>query len=67
MIFANMQNKKKQLILWPCITTFYKKYLQNLKYNVIKGMYFYLILVSIPPILILSLKNRGGGDGGFFV
>ena len=24
-----------------------------------KGMYFYLILVGIPSILILSLKNRG--------
>ena len=28
-----------------------------------KGMYFYLILVGISSILILSVKNRGWGVG----
>ena len=29
-----------------------------------KGMYFYLILIGIPSILIFSVKNRGRGEGG---
>ena len=29
-----------------------------------KGMYFYLILIGIPSILIFSVKNRGRWKGG---
>ena len=43
----------------------YKNYLQNLKYNVNSGCIFHLILVGILSILILSVKNTGGGWGGF--
>ena len=39
--------------------------LQNLKYNVKKLCTFHLILVGILSILILSVKNRGGREGGF--
>ena len=41
------------------LTMFYKKYLQNLKYHVKRGCIFHLILLGIPYILILSVKNRG--------
>ena len=34
-------------------------------YNVNSGFIFHLILVGILSILILSLKNIGGGGGGF--
>ena len=43
------------------LTNFYKKYHQNLKYNVKKVYIFCLILIGIPFILILSVKNRWGG------
>ena len=50
------------------LTNFYKKYLQNLKYNVKRGCIFHLMLVCFPSILILSVKNRGGGGlKGFFL
>ena len=39
-------------------------YLQNLKNNVRRVCIFHLILVSIPSIVILSIKNRGGLGGG---
>ena len=39
-------------------------YLQNLKNNVRRVCIFHLILVSIPFIVILSIKNRGGLGGG---
>ena len=35
---------------------FYKKYFQNLKYNVKKACIFQLILVGILSILIVSVK-----------
>ena len=38
---------------------FYKKYVQNFKYNVKKVCIFQLTLVGILSILILSVKNRG--------
>ena len=41
----------------------YKKYLQNLKYNVKRACVFLLIMVGILTILILSVKNRGVGGG----
>ena len=41
------------------LTDFYKKYPQDLKYNIKKGMYFHLILVGILSILLLSVKNMG--------
>ena len=43
---------------------FYKKYLQNLKYNVKRTRIFHLILFGILSILILSVKNSGEGGGG---
>ena len=39
------------------------KLLQKLKYNVKKGIDFYLVLVGVPSILILSINNRGMGKG----
>ena len=42
------------------LTNFYKKYPQNLKYNVKRACIFHLILVGILSILmILSVKNTG--------
>ena len=40
-----------------------KKSLQNLKYNIKRGCIFHSILVGVPFILILSVKNRGGQGG----
>ena len=40
-------------------------YLQNFKYNVKRACIFHLILVGILSILILSVKNREWGRGGF--
>ena len=47
------------------LTNFYKKYLQNLKYNVKRICIFHLILFDILSILIsiLSVKNRDGLGG----
>ena len=45
------------------LTNYCKKYLQNFKYSVKRVCSFHLILVGIPSILILSVKNRGGGRG----
>ena len=47
------------------LTNFYKMYVQNLKYNIKGAFMFHLILVGIPSILILSVKNRG--VGGFLL
>ena len=57
---ANKNNKK----WWLYLTNFYKMYVQNLKYNIKGACIFYLILVDILFILILSVKNRGVGGGG---
>ena len=35
-----LKTNKKRKIWWLCLTSVYKKHLQNLKYNVKKGMYF---------------------------
>ena len=43
---------------------FLKNHLQNLKYNVKKAYTFHSILISILFILILSIKDGGGGVGG---
>ena len=53
----------KELVAVPY--KFYKKYLQNLKYNVNKkACIFQLILVGIP----CSLRTGGGGgSGGFYL
>ena len=51
------------------LINFYKKYLQNLKYNDgKKGVYSLLSLVGIPSLLILfSIKNQNrGGEGILF-
>ena len=57
-------NVKQQEIRWLCLTNFYKiKVPSKLEVQCKKGMYFYLILVGIPSILILSIKNRGRGVG----
>ena len=42
------------------LTSFYNMYVQNLKYNIKGACMFHLILVGILPILILSIKSRGG-------
>ena len=39
-----------------------KKCIQNLKYNIKSGCIFHSILVGIPFVLILSVKNRGLGS-----
>ena len=39
--------------------TFYKKYLQNWRYNAKLACIFHLILLGIPSSLILYIKNRG--------
>ena len=56
-------NIKQQEIkdLWQHLINFYKKYLQNLKYNVKRAHILNLILVGIPSILILSVKQEQGG------
>ena len=60
------KNKMNFYIWWLHLTNFYKKYLENLKYNVKKVCSLHLIFVGILSILILSVKNRdGGGRGGF--
>ena len=68
MISANVKpnkNNKKWKIWWLYLTHFYKKHLQNLKYNVKRAYIFHLNLVGILSILILSIKNMGrGGRAG---
>ena len=59
---AKIKNQEiKELVAY--LIHFYKKYLQNLKYNVKRACIFHLILVGIPSSLILSVKNRGWGWG----
>ena len=60
------QQEIKDLVAALHLTNFYKKYssyLQNFKYNVKKVCIFELILVGIPSIFILPVKNRGVGGG----
>ena len=63
-ISANVkQQQTKELVRY--LVNFYRKYLQNLKYNVEQTYIFHLILIGIPFILlILSFKNRWWGVGG---
>ena len=49
------------------LTSFYKMYAQNLKYNIKGARMFHLILVGILSTMILSVKNSGGGVGGFLL
>ena len=56
---ANKNNKKKK-IWWLYFTISCKEYFQNMKYNVKGTCIFQFILVGVLPILILSVKNRGG-------
>ena len=58
---GGVKANKKQQEIWLYLTNMYKKYLQNLKYNVKWTCIFHLILVGILSILILSVKNRVGG------
>ena len=55
------QQEIKDLVAALHLTDFFKKSLQKFKYNVKKVCIFQLILVGIPSILILSIKNRGWG------
>ena len=60
------QQEIKDLVAALHLTNFYKKYssyLQNFKYNMKKVCIFELILVGIPSIFILPVKNRGVGGG----
>ena len=64
MISADIkQQQAKELVAVAC--KFYRKYHQNLKYNVKQMCIFHLILIGIPFILIYSFKNEGCGVGGF--
>ena len=55
--------KRHEIKYWVAYpTNFYKKYLQNLKCSIKRGC-IHLIVVGIPIILILSIKNS---EGGFF-
>ena len=58
------KNNNKQKIWWLYLTNFYKRYLQNLKYNVKRVCILRLILFGILSILILSVKYRGWVGGG---
>ena len=59
--FQQKQQEIKDLVT-VYLTNFFKKYLQNLKYNVKRACVFRLILVGILSILmILSVKNMGWG------
>ena len=51
------QQQIKELVAY--LVTFYKKYLQNIKYNEKQAWHFSIILFGIPSSLILSTNNRG--------
>ena len=57
MICADAKVYKNNKIWWLCFTNFYKKYFQNLKYNVKSTCIFQMILVGILSILMLSIKK----------
>ena len=66
MITADVKAKVKQKEIKKLVAVSYeflqKASYQNLKYNVVKRVcIFYLILVSIPFSLTLSVKTRGVG------
>ena len=69
---ADVKANVKQYEIKELVAVNYKNFirstLKNMKYNVNRACIFYLILVGIPSSLILSIKNRGGGErvqGGF--
>ena len=67
MIYADVKADVKQLgkkNLQLNLVSSYKKYIQNLKYNVKQTCIIYLILLGIPSILMLPAKNKGVGEWG---
>ena len=74
MISADVKANVKQQEINYQVAVSYKfllEVLSKLEMQCKNGMYFYLILVGIPSILILSVKNKGDGEGvggvGFFL
>ena len=62
MISADVKANVKQQEINYQVAVLYKFLLEvpsNLEMQCKNGMYFYLILVGIPSILILSVKNKG--------
>ena len=62
LFFSDMLNEVLQMIssnVKANLKFFYKKYPQNLKYNVKRAYIFHLILVGIPSSMILSVKRDG--------
>ena len=59
MISADVKQQQTKELVAVSYISFYRKYLQSLKYNVEQMCIFHLILIGIPFILILSFKNRG--------
>ena len=47
------------------VANVYKRYLQNLKHNIKRACIFHSILVGMPLILVLSVRNKEGGGVGF--
>ena len=70
MISADVKSNTKQQEIKDLVVASYKFllkvyiYLQNFKYSMKKVFIFQLILVGIPSILILPVKNKGMGGGG---
>ena len=58
---ADVKANIKQQEIKDLVAYLTKKYLQNLKYNIKRGCIFRTILVGIPFLLVLSIKNRGWG------
>ena len=69
MISADVKSNTKQQEIKDLVVASYKFllkvyiYLQNFKYSMKKVFIFQLILVGIPSILILPVKNGGMGGG----
>ena len=66
MISADVKANVKQQEINYQVAVSYKFLLEvpsKLEMQCKNGMYFYLILVGIPSILILSVKNKGDGEG----
>ena len=62
-VMQKLTKTTKGKISWGLyVTSFYNMYVQNLKYSIKGACMFHLILVGVLSILILSVKNRGGGD-----
>ena len=63
MMSADVKFNIKQQEIKDLVAYRKKKYLQNMKCNIKRGRIFHSILVGIPFVLILSIKNRGEGGG----